>query len=72
MLFDDLDDITRTRTIRLLQESLDDDFRRHLRNRDLGAHYFQDIVPTMPGFTTVTQPTTAAFKVHVNPVLFKR
>lgn len=65
MLFDDLSDEVRASAIRFLEESL-------FGASTIGAHYFQDLPPPMPGFNVAASVRPMAFKVTVSPEHFRK
>ncbi|HWT40543.1 MAG TPA: hypothetical protein VN081_04750 [Dongiaceae bacterium] len=58
MLFDDLDDETRSKTIKWIEDSL---FAAHL----YGSQYFHDVSPTITGFSESLMTGPKQFKVHI-------
>lgn len=69
-LCEGIDKPTIQKAIDLLQASIDDDFKKQARNRDVSSVYFRDVGAVMPGFTNGVD--VKSIRVHVDLSLLKR
>lgn len=69
-LCDDLEQAELQKIIDLLQASINEDFKKQTRDREVSSPYFRDVGSVMPGFTNGLD--MGSIRVRVDPSLFKR